>query len=157
MAFSTGKPYVDRLTGAGSRRNLDRALRQLVAKGRPFGLLFVDVDRLKQINDTNGHRAGDLHLRRVVRTLRDGLRGTDMLYRYGGDEFVLLLPGADRTATYQVLQLLATTSGGNFTLGIATYPEDGAAPAAPLQAADAAMYAAKQDRRDRRSPERALS
>ena len=89
---------IDPLTGAGNRRRLDEDLRAVRAhinrSAMTYGLLEIDVDHFKAVNDRLGHLAGDDVLRRVVETLQGTLRATDAIYRYGGEEFVVLLPVA---------------------------------------------------------------
>jgi diguanylate cyclase (GGDEF)-like protein len=87
---------IDPLTGAGNRRRLDEDLRAVRAhihrSGMTYGLLEIDLDHFKSINDQLGHLAGDDVLRRVVETLQRALRATDAIYRFGGEEFVVLMP-----------------------------------------------------------------
>lgn len=89
---------IDPLTGAGNRRRLDEDLRAVRAhinrSAMTYGLLEIDIDHFKAVNDRLGHLAGDDVLRRVVETLQDSLRATDAIYRYGGEEFVVVLPVA---------------------------------------------------------------
>ncbi|MCC5986912.1 MAG: diguanylate cyclase [Pararhodobacter sp.] len=82
----------DTLTGLGNRRALERQMQQLLAAGSPFGLMHVDLDRFKQVNDTLGHAAGDHVLVAVAAALRQSVRGNDLVARVGGDEFIILLP-----------------------------------------------------------------
>ncbi len=82
----------DPLTGARNRRALDAELDRLVSEGLPFGLMVVDLDFFKTINDTMGHAAGDYVLKTVAQILTEEIRGTDTIARVGGDEFVLILP-----------------------------------------------------------------
>ncbi len=89
---------IDPLTGAGNRRRLDEDLRAVRAhinrSAMTYGLLEIDIDHFKAVNDRLGHLAGDDVLRRVVETLQGTLRATDAIYRYGGEEFVVVLPVA---------------------------------------------------------------
>ncbi len=82
----------DPLTGARNRRALDAELDRLISEGLPYGLLVVDLDFFKMINDTMGHAAGDYVLKTVAQILTEEIRGTDTIARVGGDEFVLVLP-----------------------------------------------------------------
>lgn len=140
---------LDHLTGVHNRHYLFRALHRELERasryGRPFSLLFVDVDDLKCYNDTWGHAAGDRLLRGVGELLREQVRATDVVCRYGGDEFVILLPetsrrGAERLGQRLVAAARATVSRG-LSVGVATFPEDGegADAEALLAAADRAL------------------
>lgn len=99
---------LDTLTGAGNRRlaeqQLDLAAYQLAAHGRPFGVIFLDVDRFKQVNDRYGHACGDAVLELLANTLRGSVRESDCVCRYGGDEFLVVAGGA-------VLSDLAAAAG----------------------------------------------
>ena len=83
----------DTLTGLRNRRALDAALGELIARGSGFGLMHIDLDFFKQVNDTRGHAAGDQVLRAVAEVLLAETRATDIVARVGGDEFVVALPG----------------------------------------------------------------
>lgn len=97
---------VDPLTGLGNRRsaalNFERKIKALRHYQVPFGLLFVDIDRFKDVNDTHGHEVGDRTLVMVARTLTSALRGVDKISRWGGEEFVAMLPGVD-AAVFQTI------------------------------------------------------
>jgi diguanylate cyclase (GGDEF)-like protein len=102
----------DLLTGVHNRRWMDemfpRQLARSVRSGQPLALLMVDIDRFKRLNDTYGHRNGDIVLKAVARRLADTLRPTDFLVRYGGEEFVALLPGAGGAAAQAAAERLRT-------------------------------------------------
>jgi len=110
---------VDPLTGAGNRRRLDEDLRtvrgHLDRSGARYGLLELDLDHFKGINDRLGHLAGDDVLRRVVAGIQSELRATDSIYRYGGEEFIVILPVADEAALVEVAERLRALV---FDLGI---------------------------------------
>lgn len=153
---------VDPLSGLSNRRELMRVLESEVARasrgGAPFALVLVDLDRLKSINDCCGHRAGDRAILRVANALRVSVRASDTAGRIGGDEFAVVLPGADVIAAHRFLHrvhgvLARHRRAGTVTVsgGIALHPGDGATAEALLDAADVALYADK-DRRSRRTP-----
>jgi len=101
---------IDPLTGAGNRRRLDEDLRAVRAhinrSAMTYGLLEVDLDHFKRINDVHGHLAGDDVLRRVVDTLQGTLRATDAIYRFGGEEFVVVLPVATEEGLHAAAERL---------------------------------------------------
>lgn len=97
---------VDELTGLGNRRAFEEAMATEIARSRrgdePLSLLLCDLDSFKKINDVHGHLAGDECLRQVAETLRDELRGADVCFRWGGDEFVVVLSGTLELAALEV-------------------------------------------------------
>ena len=158
----------DPLTNAHNRRHFEECLArefETAAKhGWPLSVVFVDLDKFKQVNDGFGHQAGDAILQTVAQLLRDTLRDSDIVARYGGDEFVLLLPGVDATKADSVgvrvceeaRKRTAQTADGRqvgitLSLGIATCDSHNQfeSPKALLAAADAALYKSKEDGRDR--------
>ncbi|HEY7258040.1 MAG TPA: diguanylate cyclase [Gaiellales bacterium] len=162
--------FHDRLTGLPNRalfeECLDEALARVdgTARATAVGLLFLDVDRFKHVNDTMGHDAGDELLRQVADRLRRGARSHDVVARLAGDEFVLLvtdLPAAeaaeiaDRVASRVQTALSASydLAGQTFTttasIGVAVYPDHARDAAALLKAADSSMYESKRAGRGR--------
>lgn len=149
--------FTDPLTGIGNRRQLDARLAAELARARryrtPLTLIVLDVDRLKAINDGAGHQAGDEALVTIARTLEATCRETDLVVRFGGDEFAVLAPHTDaRTALELVERVLSAVRSRHLTLsaGVADLESVGAADARGLQnAADVALYRAKQAGRDR--------
>jgi len=144
----------DPLTGLGNTLAFEERLGQEAARsvryGLPLALLLADVDGLKAINDRHGHRAGDLALQAVGRSLRDGARQTDMAVRIGGDEFALLAPSTSRSAAVALGERIRSLvvgqgiEGLTVSLGVATLE-----PGRPLagdylrEMADTALYEAK--------------
>jgi diguanylate cyclase (GGDEF)-like protein len=151
--------YHDTLTGLPNRGLLyDRlgvAVRQAHRRASGIGVLFLDLDDFKAVNDSRGHEAGDKVLVELAFRLRDGVRAGDTVARLGGDEFVVLLDGvagpedAARVAAKLLEAVRAPFRRGGHDLfvtasiGVSTYPEDGASAEALLRSADAAMYDAK--------------
>jgi diguanylate cyclase len=150
----------DDLTGLANRRSFNESLARATA-GRHgdagFAVLLVDLDDFKDVNDTLGHHYGDELLRLVAPRLRQAVRSDDLVARIGGDEFAVLLPGADAERAAQVAERLRAGFRRPFRLGprgqsisasvgIALAPEDGADPIVLLQHADLAMYEAKTSR-----------
>lgn len=135
--------------------------------GSTFSLLMVDVDHLKRVNDRFGHRAGDLVLCAVVEQMQDSVRGIDVLGRWGGEEFVALLPGADRDAALLVahrirgnvekLRLTEIVPGGcgdeesglTVSVGMASHRGGTDRLDDMMDRADAALYRAKAEGRNR--------
>jgi diguanylate cyclase (GGDEF)-like protein len=158
----------DPLTNAHNRRHFEESLAKefdtASRHGWPLSVVFVDLDKFKQVNDSFGHQAGDAVLQTVAQLLRDTLRDSDIVARFGGDEFVLLLPGVDASKADAVgvrvceearKRRAQTVDGQNvgitLSLGIATCDSRNKfdSPQALLAAADAALYQSKKDGRDR--------
>jgi diguanylate cyclase (GGDEF)-like protein len=145
---------VDGLTGLPNRRALDMALDQGVKRadrsGQPFTVAMVDVDRFKAFNDTYGHPEGDRILAEIAGAWRAELRGDDIVGRFGGEEFLLLLPGVDGSIAGSVIQRLRTAMPTEVTcsFGVATWDRTEGATTLVARA-DAALYAAKVAGRDR--------
>ena len=146
----------DPLTGLSNRRALeelvDRELHNAERYGAPLAFLVLDLDDLKKINDTNGHRAGDDALRAFSDILRSGARRGDIVARYAGDEFVLVMTQSDRIAAEAVLRRLYGSlerAGLKCSAGVALFPRHGADAADLFQSADRALYEAKQAGKNR--------
>jgi diguanylate cyclase (GGDEF)-like protein len=160
----------DLLTDIENRFSFERHLEKLIQaarhSGNIFGLLYVDLNEFKLVNDVHGHRAGDLYLQQVALRMKRQLRPGDMLARLGGDEFaVLVLNVRGRTDVQDIALRLECcfeepfigdgfVVQGSAAIGIALYPEDGGTKDSLLNTADAAMYVTKQTkpRRDAQSP-----
>jgi len=136
------------------RQRLEEALAGARRDHRPFALFLMDLDHFKEINDTLGHRVGDLLLAQVAERLRQRLRQADMVARLGGDEFAVLLPGLDTRHAAMAAKLLLQALHDPFnveeqnlsvgaSVGIALYPDHGVDLHTLMQRADVAMYAAK--------------
>jgi diguanylate cyclase (GGDEF)-like protein len=159
----------DLLTDVHNRFSLERRLDEQIAVAREnagvFGLIYIDLDKFKQINDLYGHRVGDLYLHGVAGRMKQQLRADDLLARLGGDEFVALLPTIrNRVGVEEITQRLELCFNEPFTIeghliqgtasfGIALYPQDGASRDELLNAADTAMYAVKNLRRHKAQSE----
>ena len=149
----------DLLTDIHNRFSLEKYLDLQIGEARQqagiFGLIYIDLDKFKLVNDHYGHQFGDLYLQEVAKRMKRQLRGVDMLARLGGDEFAVLLPQVrNRARIEEIAQRLdrsfeepflieGQTLHGSASLGIAVYPEDGATRDDLLSAADGAMYARK--------------
>jgi diguanylate cyclase (GGDEF)-like protein len=155
----------DPLTGLYNRRYLtatmDRELARVRREGRPLSLMLIDVDHFKSVNDVLGHQAGDECLTRLATLLRTHARESDVVCRWGGDEFLVLLPtlpcetALERAEAYrQAFERLPTSRLGpglhaTLSIGVACYPDDAASGNALIAAADAALYRAKERGRNR--------
>ena len=156
----------DPLTGLFNRRyleeTLDRELRRANREEYALGLILADLDHFKALNDAFGHMAGDETLRGVARYLESAVRGDDIACRYGGEEFVIVLPRASvedahrradalregiKNGTPNLSRPLYPTT--TMSIGVAAYPEHGASASELILAADSAMYRAKALGRDR--------
>jgi diguanylate cyclase (GGDEF)-like protein len=160
----------DSLTGLLTRRafldQFERDVSRSRRSGEPFALALLDLDHFKQLNDGHGHPFGDEILRRTAQRLRSGVRTHDVLGRYGGEEFALLMPGLDKEAGVraaervrgyvEALELEHDDVWLRLTIsaGVAAFPQDGADWESLLTAADVALYEAKASGRNRVVPAR---
>jgi diguanylate cyclase (GGDEF)-like protein len=148
------RAQTDGLTGLLNHATFEDHLGRAVRDGAPFGLIMLDLDDFRQINNRMGHLAGDEELRRIAKALTRSGRDSDLVFRYGGDEFAFLLPHADAAGARQVAERAGAAVrglGGPVTasIGVATFPTDGATAADVLLAADRACFVAKRGGRDR--------
>lgn len=156
----------DPLTGLHNRRYLDESLPREVTRGlrrqQPLAVLMLDVDHFKSFNDTHGHAAGDALLTEIAQTLQASTRGEDLVCRYGGEEFTVVLVDAPRDCAIRraddiraalgavtVQHLRQTLGPRTVSIGLAMLPDDGQTPEALLRQADAALYRAKHEGRNR--------
>lgn len=145
------------LTGLANRRHLEVVMHRwwLAAKrGEPLAALMLDIDGFKTFNDTRGHVEGDRLLRLVADHLRQVIRGADLAVRYGGDEFMLLLPGTDVAGARSVLHRLRERLAGQieFSAGAAEYHSGMSSPDELIAAADRQLYKSKRSRNGRGGP-----
>ncbi len=157
--------YYDHLTGLPNRRlfrdRLEQDIKRVARNGSPLALLFIDLDRFKEVNDTLGHNKGDMLLIEVAKRIRQHVRDTDTFARLGGDEFTIILPeygeisSIERVVQKVVHDLALPFDLGDgdishisCSIGIALYPLDAESIENLLKHADQAMYAAKQGGRN---------
>ncbi len=156
---------VDGLTQLGNRRRLDSDLNALVASGqqssRPVAFAMFDVDHFKTFNDTNGHAAGDAALRQIAELARTHVRPGDVVYRYGGEEFCIILPDTTQHEALAVAERVRiaietqpfdgeqTQPNGNVTISVGVAETTSEDPLELVKAADAALYEAKELGRNR--------
>ena len=156
----------DHLTGLFNRRymeeTLERELHRASRNQHSLGVIMLDVDDLKRFNDTYGHAAGDAILRAMGNLLVGHVREEDIACRYGGDEFLIILPDASRKVTHTRAELICkdtkqfhlqfegqSLEAITFSLGVAVFPENGSTSATLLKTADNALYRAKREGRGR--------
>jgi diguanylate cyclase (GGDEF)-like protein len=159
------RAQTDALTGVLNRRSLierlDAACIRARARGLPISLLFIDLDHFKQINDSYGHQAGDACLRAIVGPIHAELRPSDVIGRYGGEEFVVILSSADAAAAHPIAERIRERVAGvcvegfgepirlTCSIGVAASDTLGVWGELLLSRADAAVYVAKNRGRNR--------
>ena len=152
----------DELTGLYNHRHFHERLEQEIARGSRFGstfsLIMLDIDLFKSYNDIYGHLAGDQVLRKVGHYIGSSIRGIDLAFRYGGEEFGIILPEARLDDAYKVAERIRKTIESKTSsrampitasLGVANWPNDGVMKEEIIGRADAALYRAKQTGRNR--------
>lgn len=150
----------DSLTGLSNRRHLMESINLETSRSRrnqhTFAILMIDVDHFKKYNDSHGHQAGDEVLVRMAAILKGVTRDVDTVSRYGGEEFLLLLPESDQNAAVEVAERIRerlkdqTFDGESVTvsIGVAEFPIDGDGPSQVISGADSALYQAKREGRN---------
>jgi diguanylate cyclase (GGDEF)-like protein len=140
---------------------LQREVARARRNGTPLSVIVVDLDHFKKVNDTQGHPVGDVVLQGVAQQLQRALRASDVACRFGGEEFILILPECAKPAAAakaeelcgRVRQLSFKEGGGalrvSASFGVASFPSDASLPETLLELADAALYEAKRSGRDR--------
>lgn len=163
LAIAEMRAATDSLTGLPNRRSLDDALKRMIAQAsramQPLALVQIDLDHFKQINDTFGHEKGDSVLAGFGALLRSSLRASDFAARFGGEEFVLVLPDTDRQGALLLAEKLrrnvhALRAEGvdrrvTCSMGVAVFPDDAGDDEMLMRLSDRALYASKQNGRDR--------
>jgi two-component system cell cycle response regulator len=156
----------DALTGIGNRRSFDEELANRFEHarryGRPLTLVMIDIDHFKEVNDTFGHQTGDAVLQRIARVLQQTTRQSDFVARFGGEEFVVLLPETALLEGLQVAEKIRAAVAADdlqprvtVSAGVATMPHPHVdSPDALIAAADGALYRAKESGRNRVEYER---
>ena len=154
----------DPLTGVFNRRymeeSLEREIHRAARHGKPLAVLLVDLDHFKEFNDALGHAAGDELLHDIAGIMERMVRGEDIVCRYGGDEFVIIMPDADaRVVASRAESLMEQVAGKSLrsgsgisvtmSIGVALFPQDGSDAGSLLKAADGALYEAKRSGRAR--------
>lgn len=149
----------DALTGLSNRRTFDEHLDSMLAQerktGQPFALVIFDIDHFKSINDTQGHPEGDRVLQDVARIAARQLRAGEQIFRIGGEEFGIVIPGDGKTGVLVAERVRAAVQDEpreprlpTLSAGVASFPHDATTREALFQAADLALYAAKQGGRN---------
>ncbi len=154
----------DGLTGLSNHRRFKEELRREITRSTrfksPLGLIFLDIDHFKKVNDTHGHAVGDQVLRGIAGILTEGVRTVDLPCRYGGEEFAVILPNTEKAEALMVAERLRTATEAQplgddkkvpvtLSAGVAMFPDDSQDPDQLLEVADSRLYRAKQTGRNR--------
>jgi diguanylate cyclase (GGDEF)-like protein len=162
QGLSTHDPLTELYNRRYMEESLERELLRSQRSGAPVGVIMLDIDHFKAFNDRFGHKAGDGLLRSLGRLLRQSIRASDIACRYGGEEFLVILPDSTaETALQRAERLRSEVRDLNVrhgaevqeavtaSFGVAVFPQDGPSVEAIIRAADMALYRAKQEGRDR--------
>jgi diguanylate cyclase (GGDEF)-like protein len=162
LAVAQLQAATDALTGLPNRRAVEDSMKRMVAQAArnvaPLAALLLDLDHFKKINDVYGHDRGDEVLAAAGAALRNAMRESDFVGRYGGEEFLLLLPGTDKRAALAVGEQVRAAIGEirvtdvdriTASVGVAVLPDDAGDAVALFRSADRALYMAKRNGRDR--------
>lgn len=159
------RAHTDALTGLFNRQYLNAISRKLIShahrKGTDIGLILIDIDHFKKLNDTHGHHAGDLVLKNMAHCILQNIREEDVACRYGGEEFLVLLPGSNKSNTFAKAEKIRKDFEKTPTLlqqqkifstlsaGVAAFPEDADKGNDVFNNADSALYESKENGRNR--------
>ena len=161
LSLACGVNFIVQLTGGSRSEALTREISRAERAGSRLATLILDIDHFKGFNDTYGHAMGDVVLKKVANVLRSGLRKGDVLARFGGEEFVILLPGVSSRSALELAERIRASvesadvhPGGprkhvTVSVGVSLFPDDGGHGEELLQTADEALYAAKETGRNR--------
>jgi diguanylate cyclase (GGDEF)-like protein len=163
LALSQARAMTDGLTGLPNRRSIEDTLKRMAAYAErtatPLGAVLFDLDHFKQINDLSGHEKGDEVLAAVGAVVSTTVRASDFVGRYGGEEFILLLPDTDRGDAIAIaekvrvaiaeIDVAGVSRAISASFGVAAIPDDAAEPTLLVRAVDRALYLAKAQGRNR--------
>ncbi|MFC7686723.1 diguanylate cyclase [Ureibacillus sp. GCM10028918] len=147
----------DALTGLSNRKKLNKVISYLAGEGQLFSLVAIDIDRFKLINDSYGHQMGDEVLKFLAQTVRSAIRTKDGFFRYGGEEFILLLPDTNSSEAYSLSEKIRTTIANtispvgkpiNISLGVSEFPTHSDSLDDLFLFADKALYRSKENGRN---------
>ncbi|MGE7918825.1 sensor domain-containing diguanylate cyclase [Viridibacillus sp. NPDC093762] len=158
VSFFMDQSTTDPLTGLTNRRTLNERMQKWTSGNTPYSIILIDIDHFKSVNDTYGHSIGDEVLKFLALKMKKVTRVDDLCCRYGGEEFIILLPNTSATEAYLVAEQLRTDierttspAGKNITIsaGIAEYPSMANEPTKMIGLADQCLYEAKEQGRNR--------